>query len=96
MKILVTGAVGFIGSHLVDRLLARGDEVVALDCLDDYYDPVVKRRNLRAAAGHDAFRLVEGDIRDPEIWTTLPDVDGIVHLAARPGVRLSIEMPVFC
>lgn len=94
MTILVTGAAGFIGSHLVDRLLSNGREVVGLDSFDDYYAPSVKRANLARAFDHDGFRLLEGDIRDPEAWAQVPgEVDAIVHLAARAGVRPSIEDP---
>ena len=94
MKLLVTGAAGFIGSHLVERLLARGEEVVGLDSFDDFYDPAVKRANLSAAGEHPAFELVEGDIRDAEALRGLPGgIDAIVHLAARAGVRPSIEQP---
>lgn len=96
MRILVTGAAGFIGSHAVERLLARGHEVVGLDSFDDFYDPAVKRRNLSAASGHDAFRLVEADVRDAAAWAALPEADAVVHLAARPGVRASIRDPDLC
>ncbi|MDH3732653.1 MAG: GDP-mannose 4,6-dehydratase [Gemmatimonadota bacterium] len=94
-RILVTGAAGFIGSHLVERLLDRGLEVVGLDNFDDFYDPTVKRSNLEAALDHAAFELVEGDIRDAEALDALPDGwTSIVHLAARAGVRPSIEQPI--
>ncbi len=95
-RIMVTGGAGFIGSHLCDRLLARGDEVVALDNLDDYYDPAIKLRNLQQARDHQSFTFVEGDIRDAALLTKLGkthNFDAIVHLAARAGVRPSIEQP---
>ncbi|MCZ6825055.1 MAG: GDP-mannose 4,6-dehydratase, partial [Gemmatimonadetes bacterium] len=96
MRVLVTGAAGFIGSHLVDRLLERGAEVIGFDNFDDFYDPEVKRRNLGGALGHPGFQLVEGDIRDgARIREALPDrIDCLVHLAARAGVRPSIEQPL--
>lgn len=95
--ILVTGAAGFIGSHVTEALLARGDSVVGLDCFDAFYDPAVKRRNIAAAASDARFRLIEGDIRDPKcidaaLATHKPDA--IIHLAARAGVRPSIEQPL--
>ena len=66
MKALITGGAGFIGSHLVDRMLARGADVLVLDDFNDFYDPAVKRRNIAAAASSPRFRLVEGDIRDAD------------------------------
>ena len=99
MAVLVTGGAGFIGSHLVERLLDSGREVVALDNFDPYYSPALKRRNLAGLEGRKGFRLVEGDIRDAallgEISTQVP-LDSIVHLAARAGVRASVEDPVLC
>jgi UDP-glucuronate 4-epimerase len=95
MSVLVTGAAGFIGSHFVDTLLARGEQVVGLDSFDDFYARPVKEANLASARGHDAFRLVEGDIRDAACLAALPDdISAVVHLAARAGVRPSIEQPV--
>ncbi len=94
--VLITGAAGFIGSHLVDRLLARGERVVGLDNFDNFYDPAIKRANLHAALKHPQFRLVEGDIRDNELLSKVlvgHGVDRVVHLAARAGVRPSIEQP---
>lgn len=94
--IIVTGAAGFIGSHLVDRLLARGERVIGLDLFDSFYDPAIKRANLSGARAQPGFRLVEGDIRDGallrEVLAAEP-VDAIVHLAARAGVRPSVENP---
>lgn len=95
MKILLTGAAGFIASHLAERLLAEGHEVVGLDSFDDFYDPALKERNLEAAQDHRAFELVRGDIRDPDCLAGVsPGVEGIIHIAARAGVRPSIAQPV--
>ena len=93
---LLTGAAGFIGSHVADRLLERGDRVVALDNFDDFYDPAIKRANLARWSGHEAFRLVEGDIRDSALVSRLMEEEGVetlIHLAARAGVRPSLEQP---
>jgi len=95
--ILVTGGAGFIGSHLTDRLLADGRDVVVLDNFDPFYDASAKRKNLEDASRHPGFRLVRGDIRDPAsvaaAFDALP-VEAVVHLAARAGVRPSIEDPL--
>ncbi len=95
MRVLVTGGAGFIGSHLADRLLEHGHDVVVLDNFDTFYDPVLKERNLERARDHRGLLEVRGDIRDPEVWDGIPDdVEAVVHLAARAGVRPSIEDPV--
>jgi UDP-glucuronate 4-epimerase len=95
-KVLVTGGAGFIGSHLAEGLLARGDEVVVLDNLNDFYDPAIKRRNLEVLAARPGFAFVEGDIRDRETVGGLfaaHHPDAVIHLAAMAGVRPSIEKP---
>jgi UDP-glucuronate 4-epimerase len=95
-SVLVTGGAGFIGSHLTDRLLADGADVVVLDNFDPFYDASAKQRNLEAASRSPRFRLITGDIRDPAAvdaaFAALP-IDAVVHLAARAGVRPSIEDP---
>lgn len=93
MRVLVTGAAGFIGSHLVDRLLAREVEVVGLDNFDPFYGRERKEANLALARDRGSFRLVEGDIRDRELLAGLPEVDAVVHLAALAGVRPSLAEP---
>jgi UDP-glucuronate 4-epimerase len=96
MSYLVTGGAGFIGSHLVDALLRRGEQVVCLDNFTSYYDPARKRRNLAWAAAQPGFSLVEADLRDT---TALAEVFAthrprrVAHLAAMPGPRPSIADP---
>lgn len=95
MSVLVTGAGGFIGSHVVDRLLAEGEEVVGLDNFDGFYARAIKDANVGPARDSERFELIEGDIRSPETLASLPpDVDAVIHLAARAGVRPSIADPV--
>jgi nucleoside-diphosphate-sugar epimerase len=89
MRVLVTGAAGFIGSTLVDALLEDGADVVGVDAFTDLYDPARKRRNLERAAGHPRFRLVEADLRHAPLEPLLERVTHVVHLAAVPGVRAS-------
>ncbi|RMF72366.1 MAG: NAD-dependent epimerase/dehydratase family protein [Acidobacteria bacterium] len=94
--VLVTGAAGFIGSHVVDHLLARGDTVVGLDNFDPFYDPALKRENLAAALAAPGFTLVEGDLRDRALVDRVlaeHRVDAVIHLAARAGVRPSLADP---
>ena len=95
-RILVTGAAGFIGSNLVERLLERGDTVVGIDNFDPFYSPAEKRRNLEASLAHPGFRLVQTDCADlAGMEAALGDggFDVIVHLAAKAGVRPSIQQP---
>lgn len=96
MKVLITGAAGFIGSHLSERLLDDGWIVVGVDNFDDFYDPKIKRRNVGTSLKNKNFRLVEADIRDaPAMDRALSDgIEIIVHLAARAGVRPSIAQPM--
>ncbi|MGH0034413.1 MAG: GDP-mannose 4,6-dehydratase [Myxococcota bacterium] len=96
-RVLVTGAAGFIGSTLVDRLLAEGRSVVGLDNFDLFYAESEKRRNLAGAMESPEFRLVQGDIRDAKAVDGLfaeGRFDAVVHLAALAGVRPSLERPV--
>lgn len=90
MKILLTGGAGFIGSHLLERLLERGDDVAIVDDFNDFYDPAIKRRNL---ASRGSFRLYERDIREAADVVAAERPDAVVHLAARAGVRPSLENP---
>ena len=94
--LLVTGAAGFIGSHLVDSLLADGYRVTALDNFDSFYDRAQKERNIEGHRRHPLWCLVEADIRDLDSLRSqvADDVTGVVHLAARAGVRPSIELPL--
>jgi UDP-glucuronate 4-epimerase len=96
MNVLVTGGAGFIGSHLVERLLGEGHRVVCLDNFDDFYDPALKRRNLARALQDPSFKLVERDLRDEGGLIKIlarEKIDGVAHLAARAGVRPSVQNP---
>ena len=94
MRVLVTGGAGFIGSHVCEALLARGDELVVLDDFDDFYDPRLKRANAALLKG---ARIVEGDIRDRALLAKLfaeGRFEAVIHLAARAGVRPSLSDPL--
>lgn len=88
-RIIVTGAAGFIGSHLTDRLLELGHEVIGVDSFTEYYSREIKLRNLERAGSEERFRLVEGDLLELNLPELLQRADGVVHLAAEPGVRAS-------
>lgn len=97
MNFLVTGGAGFIGSHVCERLLLEGHSVWALDDLNPFYEPAIKRRNLLELENLGRlFRFVEGDILDHRVIDSLMKearIDQIIHLAARAGVRPSLEEP---
>ncbi len=95
-KILVTGAAGFIGYHTSERLLARGDEVVGLDCVNDYYDPTLKESRIARLATKPGFRLERmqlGDRAGVERVFREERFDKVIHLAAQAGVRYSLTNP---
>lgn len=96
MNVVVTGGAGFIGSHLIDRLLAEGHTVVNIDNFDPFYDESIKRDNIKGHLEYDSYTLHETDIRDKEATEkAIPDdTDVIVHLAAKAGVRPSIKDPI--
>src|SRR6185503_5246332 len=87
--VLVTGAAGFIGSTLVEKLLASGADVIGVDAFTDNYPASTKRENVSRLSANRRFRLVEADLRTANIDPLLDGVDGVIHLAALPGVRAS-------
>jgi len=89
VKVVVTGAAGFIGSHLTESLLADGHEVTGVDAFTDYYPRPTKERNLEKSRSHGKFRLVEGRLQDLDLRPLLDGVDRVFHLAAQAGVRAS-------
>jgi UDP-glucuronate 4-epimerase len=96
MTTLVTGAAGFIGYHVAARLLERGDAVVGLDNLNDYYDPRLKHARLERLRQYDRFRFVEADLQDRERLNALfadAGFERVINLAAQAGVRYSLENP---
>ena len=97
MRYLVTGGAGFIGSHVSEALLSRGDQVIAIDNFNDYYSPDRKRSNIAGLAGRAGYTLVEADIRDPnaleEIFATHRP-EKVAHLAAMANPRASLERPL--
>lgn len=97
MTVLVTGTAGFIGFHVAAALLERGEAVVGLDNVNNYYDPALKRARLARLAGRKGYRFVEADIATPgavaQILSGGPGIDRVVHLAAQAGVRYSLTNP---
>lgn len=96
MKIVVTGGAGFIGSHLIDRLLEAGHKIINIDNFDPFYAEEIKRENIKGHLDYDSYILHETDIRDKQaLDKAIPnDTDVIVHLAAKAGVRPSIAEPI--
>lgn len=97
MKILVTGAAGFIGMHLSKRLLERGDEVVGIDNLNDYYDVQLKHDRLKQLDGFDKFSFIKMDMADRDAMAALfkeQQFNRVMNLAAQAGVRYSLENPL--
>jgi UDP-glucose 4-epimerase len=88
-SVLITGAAGFIGSHLTERCLSRGWHVTAVDSFTDYYDESLKRSNIADALEHPECEFVEGDLLELDLPRLLEDVTVVFHLAAQPGVRAS-------
>jgi UDP-glucuronate 4-epimerase len=96
MKVLVSGAAGFIGSNLAEKLARRGDQVVGLDNFNDYYDPAKKRANERRLAAFPNFKMIEADIRQREQMLALfeeEQFEAVAHLAALAGVRSAVRYP---
>ena len=97
MTVLVTGAAGFIGYHVSEALLARGEQVIGVDILNDYYDVNLKYARRDRLMRHEGFEFVKSDIGDRDAMFALsdenPDITTIIHLAAQAGVRYSLENP---
>ncbi len=94
MSYLITGGAGFIGSHVAEALLQRGERVIAIDNFDDYYDPAIKRHNAANLSDYDNFLLIDGDVREVALVDRLFAEQGIshvAHLAAMAGVRASVD-----
>ncbi len=92
--ILLTGAAGFIGSHLAEKLLAKNYAVLGLDNFDDFYPREIKAKNISVALNYDNYKLIEGDIREKELLEKIfaeNEIETVIHLAAKAGVRPSIE-----
>ena len=96
MKVLLTGAAGFIGMHCAERLIARGDTVIGVDNFNDYYEVSLKEARLARIADHDTFSMHRMAVEDREAMAALfasEKPDRVIHLAAQAGVRYSIDNP---
>jgi UDP-glucuronate 4-epimerase len=96
-KVLITGAAGFIGSHLAEYLVHLGYQVIGLDNFDDFYSPAIKWNNIHALKEEKNFNLKQGDIRDESLLAhifQMNDINVVIHMAARAGVRPSIQQPL--
>jgi UDP-glucuronate 4-epimerase len=97
MAVLVTGGAGFIGSHLIEKLLSENKNIICFDNFNNYYEPKIKLSNIAGCMGNPNFVLIEGDIRDTDSLNSLfktHNITEVVHLAARAGVRPSLEHPM--
>ncbi|HEY6781551.1 MAG TPA: NAD-dependent epimerase/dehydratase family protein, partial [Thermoleophilaceae bacterium] len=92
-RVLVTGCAGFIGSHVAERLLEDGHEVVGADCLTAFYDPAQKTRALERLSDHDGFEQRRVDLASDPLDELLEGVEAVFHLAGQPGVRQSFDDP---
>lgn len=96
MTVVVTGAAGFIGMHVAERLLSQGRPVIGIDNFNDYYDPALKHLRAQRLSSHGAFRMIDVDIADPAPLSAIVRDNGVkqvIHLAAQAGVRYSIDNP---
>ena len=86
-RAIITGAAGFIGSHLTERLLAQGETVVGIDNFDPWYEPQIKKQNLLSSLQNKSFLLIEDDLLSFDLSSILQKDDVVYHLAGRPGVQ---------